>query len=306
MSVHQPDDENTSLWLLAVRGNRDNPSPWGLATPFGILDGGHLFFRGFASGSEEFENFKNRLRQMQARKTASAKLDAQYSRGDDGNVLIAISVENLSDVVLNSENEATLVATVMANERHPYFSVSAKHIVGGGLCTELAPGASARCGLPLGNVSEELLADSEVLVSLTYRPDPARESHDSMQSTIASAPPPPDQPPFVANPVSDVLVERGTLDHSIDLTTVFSDPDDPDESISLRVAQNSNPGLVSTELVGRDLTLTFPAPESSGMAEITIEADSNGLKANTSFSVHVSDGFLVHQIYMPVQKKRIP
>ena len=306
MSVHHGEDRGTPLWNLASYGHYDNPVGGGVppsifGTPFGVLDGGFLFFRGFDETAEAPERFKGWLRQMQGRTKASARLQAEYMRQDDGNVLIAVTIDNLTDLTLGAGNAATLAAAVLTNEKHPYFSVTARHQIGGGLCAELEPGKQARCGLPLGDVSDEVLRDSKVFVTLTYRPDPNRESHDALQSTIAKAPPAPDQPPVVAREIGDIVVPMGTLDHAVDLRGVFTDPDNDDEAIALSLSQNSNPGLMSAEIVGQDLTLTF-TPEGSGEAQLTIEADSNGMKVNTSFSVRVLEGGLGNKIYMPVQK----
>ena len=310
MSVHHTDQRDQPFWNLAAFGHYDNPMdgfpPSLFGTPFGIIDGGYNFFRGYGGDEAAEAQFRARLGKVQERKTAGADMVATYQVGEDGNVLLDVTMYSETDIVLGAENEATLSAAVLLNKRHPYFSISAFHQASGALCSDLEPGGAIRCGIPMGKIEPEVLAENEVFVTLTYRPDPAKQSHDSVQSIIATdadAPEPVDEPPTVANGIADILVEMGDPDQQIDLSAVFTDPDDDDAAIVKTVTFNTNADLASASIEGNMLTLSF-APEMSGSAQITIQANSDGQTVDESFSVTVRDSSApVYTIYLPITSR---
>lgn len=91
-------------------------------------------------------------------------------------------------------------------------------------------------------------------------------------------------PPVVANPVSNIVFESYPASQTVDLTNTFNDPDNPNENIVITVASNSNPSLVSTTLNNRNLTVTRLVA-TSGIATITLNAESAGQSVQTSFTV---------------------
>lgn len=91
-------------------------------------------------------------------------------------------------------------------------------------------------------------------------------------------------PPVVANPVSNIVFESYPASQTVDLTNTFNDPDDPNENIVITVASNSNPSLVSTTLNNHNLTVTRLVA-TSGIATITLNAESAGQSVQTSFTV---------------------
>lgn len=92
-------------------------------------------------------------------------------------------------------------------------------------------------------------------------------------------------PPIVANPLSDVVVAEDAPVEYIDLTNVFTDPDNDDAQIVKSVLSNSNNELVTTQLPSSyTLVLGFP-PNQWGEAVIVILA--------TSFDQTVTDTFTV-------------
>ncbi|MFW5706908.1 MAG: DUF4465 domain-containing protein [Bacteroidota bacterium] len=99
----------------------------------------------------------------------------------------------------------------------------------------------------------------------------------------------PDLAPVAANPVDDITVDINSEPLTIDVSDVFSDPDDNDEQIVVSIADNSNPDLLQASLTGSDLVLTF-AQDQSGEAEIMLQAISNGKTVTQSFSVTVLPG----------------
>ena len=96
-----------------------------------------------------------------------------------------------------------------------------------------------------------------------------------------------DEPPVVYVPVVDVSVDENSTNQVIDLTNVFNDPDNDNNSITYSVFSNSNSSTVGTSLTGTNLTLSF-LPNKIGIAEIVIRATSNGKTVDETFSVTVN------------------
>jgi len=96
-----------------------------------------------------------------------------------------------------------------------------------------------------------------------------------------------DQPPYVDQPIADVSVDEDAADVSIDLSSVFSDPDDDDSAITKTLQGNSNSSLVSASIAGDDLTLNFQ-DDQFGTATITVRGTSHGKTVDDSFAVTVA------------------
>jgi hypothetical protein len=104
----------------------------------------------------------------------------------------------------------------------------------------------------------------------------------------------PDAAPYVANPLSDFSTYGYLSDTLIDLSGVFSDPDDPDSEITKRIAANSNSSLASASIVGNELLIQFTyvtkAAYESTRIEIVVEGVSNGLSVRDSFEISHDPG----------------
>jgi hypothetical protein len=96
-----------------------------------------------------------------------------------------------------------------------------------------------------------------------------------------------DRPPVVANAIADLTVLEDSAVRTIDLSEVFSDPDDVNAVITEAIQANSNPGLVTAAIDGDNLTLTF-AENQSGVADITLRATSGGKTVSDTFRVNVT------------------
>ena len=96
-----------------------------------------------------------------------------------------------------------------------------------------------------------------------------------------------DAPPVVAKPIANVAVNEDAPSTVIDLSGVFTDPDDPVTGITKAVVTNSKTSLVSTAVVGNTLTLSYLANQ-FGAADITVQGTSNGKTVNTTFTVNVA------------------
>jgi hypothetical protein len=97
-----------------------------------------------------------------------------------------------------------------------------------------------------------------------------------------------DEDPFVANPVADVSVYENAEDTIIDLSGVFSDPDNGDSTITKSVKSNSNIDLVEATISGNELTLSY-TENATGEAEIVIQGQSGMKTVLDTFMVKVSE-----------------
>ena len=102
-------------------------------------------------------------------------------------------------------------------------------------------------------------------------------------------PPAPNEPPYVANPVEDVIFNEYPETIEINLDGVVTDPDDPDENIGYRISSNSNTEQLSATLNGKVLVLTRLSRE-EGSATIVIRATSGD--QSIEFDINVIMNFV--------------
>ena len=108
--------------------------------------------------------------------------------------------------------------------------------------------------------------------------------------------PAPDEPPYIANPVDDVIFDEFPQTIEINLEGVASDPDDPNEDITYRMVSNSNESELSVFLLGRLLRLTRLSGEESE-ATLVIRASSHG--QSVEFEINV----IMHYVYDGIDEK---
>ena len=96
-----------------------------------------------------------------------------------------------------------------------------------------------------------------------------------------------DYPPVVANPIADVTVDENAEDVVIDLSNVFSDPDN-DNSLMTYVALSANPALVVAAVSGQMLILDFQ-DDQFGSCDVTVTCESNGQTVADTFLVTVNE-----------------
>jgi Ca2+-binding RTX toxin-like protein len=96
-----------------------------------------------------------------------------------------------------------------------------------------------------------------------------------------------DNPPTVLNPITDVNVDEDAENSVINLSNVFSDVDNDIALIVKSVFVNSNPGLVTVNIVDNQLTLDYQDNQ-SGTANITIRGTSNGKTVDDTFVITVN------------------
>ncbi|HEU0068891.1 MAG TPA: Ig-like domain-containing protein, partial [Nitrospiraceae bacterium] len=114
----------------------------------------------------------------------------------------------------------------------------------------------------------------------------ARNVSRTLQITIN----PVNDPPFVANPVADLVVNEDSAPTLIELfPQVFNDPDvlTSGDRLTLQVVGNTNLSLVDATVSGTVLTLAL-LPDAFGQADIIVQAtDSNGLTVQDTFRLTV-------------------
>ena len=94
----------------------------------------------------------------------------------------------------------------------------------------------------------------------------------------------PDQPPYIANPVQDVVFNQYPQTIQVNLNGVATDPDDPDELIEYAILSNSNEEALSASLTDKILKLER-LNEEQAVADIAMRATSDGQYVD--FNIHV-------------------
>ena len=115
---------------------------------------------------------------------------------------------------------------------------------------------------------------------------------------IEHFPPQPDEPPYIANPVDDVVFDEYPETIEINLEGVVSDPDDPDEDITYRLVSNSNENELSASLNGRLLRLTRLSSEEA-LVTLVLHATSNG--QTIGFEINA----IMHYVYDGVDENEM-
>ena len=100
----------------------------------------------------------------------------------------------------------------------------------------------------------------------------------------------PDEAPYVANPLPDFVIYSDGSDSVIDISSVFSDPDDDDALIVKSLVSGSHEGPLMAAVSGDSLILqgTCWLVKSSFIdLELVLEGSLGGLSARDTFTVHV-------------------
>ena len=94
----------------------------------------------------------------------------------------------------------------------------------------------------------------------------------------------PDLPPYIVNPVQDVVFNEYPQTIQVNLDGVATDPDDPDENITYSIVNNSNPNALNATMNGKILVMTRQNANQA-TANLTMRATSDG--QSVDFTVHV-------------------
>ena len=95
---------------------------------------------------------------------------------------------------------------------------------------------------------------------------------------------PQDEPPYVVNPVEDVVFNEFPETIQVNLDGVATDPDNDDDQIVYSIVSNSNQEQLNAEMSGKTLNLTRISREEA-TADLVMRATSNGL--HVDFNIHV-------------------
>jgi putative lipoic acid-binding regulatory protein len=110
-----------------------------------------------------------------------------------------------------------------------------------------------------------------------------------------------DEPPYIVNPVQDVVFNEYPQTIQVNLNGVATDPDDPDENITYSIVSNSNPGALSATMSNKILVMTRQNANQA-TADLTMRATSDG--QHVDFTVHVIINAVIDEppyIVNPVQ-----
>ena len=111
----------------------------------------------------------------------------------------------------------------------------------------------------------------------------------------------PDLPPYIINPVQDVVFNEYPQTIQVNLDGVATDPDDPDENIEYSIVSNSNPGALNASMNGKILVMTRQNVNQA-TANLTMRATSDGQYVD--FIVHAIINVVVDEppyIINPIQ-----
>jgi putative lipoic acid-binding regulatory protein len=110
-----------------------------------------------------------------------------------------------------------------------------------------------------------------------------------------------DEPPYIVNPVQDVVFNEFPQTIQVNLNGVATDPDDPDDQITYSVISNSNSTALMAQVTNKILYL-FRQNENQATAELLLRATSDGQYVD--FNVHVIINAVIDEppyIINPVQ-----
>ena len=133
---------------------------------------------------------------------------------------------------------------------------------------------------PLGNVATISFSLSSSRGSGYNMITPAYFCMDNFNGGGAA----PDLPPYIANPVSDVVFNEYPQTQQVNLNGVATDPDDPDENIVYSIVSNSNPSALTATMSGKILVMTRQNANQA-TADLTMRATSDGQYVD--FNIHV-------------------
>ena len=150
---------------------------------------------------------------------------------------------------------------------------------------------------PLGNVASISFSLSSSRGSGYNMITPAYFCMDNFNGGGAA----PDLPPYVINPVQDVVFNEYPQTIQVNLDGVATDPDDPDENITYSIVNNSNPGALTATMNNKILVMTRQNANQA-TANLIMRATSDGQYVD--FTVHVIINVVVDEppyVVNPVQ-----
>ena len=111
----------------------------------------------------------------------------------------------------------------------------------------------------------------------------------------APLPPTPDEPPYVVNPVEDVVFNEYPETINVNLDGVVTDDDDPDEDITYSIVSNSNTTAITATISNKILALVRNNDQQAE-ADVVIRATSDGQTVDFTVHVIINEVFGVDEI----------
>ena len=111
----------------------------------------------------------------------------------------------------------------------------------------------------------------------------------------APLPPTPDEPPYVVNPVEDVVFNEYPETIDVNLDGVVTDDDDPDEDITYSIVSNSNTTALTATISNKILALVRNNDQQAE-ADVVIRATSDGQTVDFTVHVIINEVFGVDEI----------
>ena len=96
-----------------------------------------------------------------------------------------------------------------------------------------------------------------------------------------------DVAPEISSAINDIIVFEDSDKTIIDLTSVFTDPDNDDQNINKLIVKNTNDALVIAAIDNNNLILSY-VPDAFGAATLTVRGTSQGKSIDDSFTVTVT------------------
>jgi hypothetical protein len=219
--------------------------------------------------------------------TLNVKVTAIDNVGEEISDIFVLTVENVDDAPIVS-NELT---DVTVDEDAPNTVIDLSNVF-----TDLDGEAIA---LSVFNNSNDSLVTAMLdgnNLSLDYLPNQSGTAEITIQGTsngktiedtFTVTVNPVDDAPVLENAIADVTVDEDAENTVIDISDLFTDIDNDDNAIALRVSDNSNESLVTATINGNNLTLDYQDNQ-SGTAAITIQGEANGETVEDTFTVTVN------------------
>ncbi|KPA10213.1 hypothetical protein MHK_009583, partial [Candidatus Magnetomorum sp. HK-1] len=184
-------------------------------------------------------------------------------------------IVDLYDVFTDKDNDNTAIQTTLADNSN--ISLVVATIENNALSLNFQPNESGTAEITLMGTSNGLSVEDKFII------------------TVNSV----DDPPVVANAIADVPMGISAVTESVPLTNVFADIDNNNAEIIKAIQSNTNNDLVTVQLTDNNLILTHQI-NVEGESTIIVQAISNGIAINDSFTVYVDASDIAPVVQTPI------
>ncbi len=182
-------------------------------------------------------------------------------------------------ILTNQDGNQAIVITDLQLEDQTVFATALLHT----LPIVVAPGESVVVTLGFGPAAQENYS-SQLFVAHSGKDN---GTSVTLMGSGTDAPPA-NQPPSISNPIDDFSLDEDSPATALDLSLVFSDPDQASASLNYSVTTSGFPAVMLVALSGPSMSL-LPLPNTNGEVTIQVHAtDDEGLSATDEFVVTVN------------------